>query len=62
MKKHARIGVTNCRGSKSIDLEAGEGSDSGTYVYVSVVQDNSIENIVPDFIEIFLLTIPLHFA
>jgi hypothetical protein len=32
VKKHARIGVTNCRGSKSIDLEAGEGSDSGAYV------------------------------
>ena len=28
VKKHARIGVT-----KSLDLEAGEGSDSGAYLY-----------------------------
>ena len=33
VKKHARIGVT-----KSVDLEAGEGSDSGTYSTVQYRQ------------------------
>ena len=42
VKKHARIGVT-----KSVDLEAGEGSDSGTYgtVQYSTVQYSTVQYI-----------------